>query len=89
VAAVEDEGRWEWVATGTAQPFEDVAAYRRRRVRDRLTPDMLASYGEALGLRPFDETFYHPVGHLVENVGITAPIRTETLEQARAWHGLT
>lgn len=27
-------------------------------------------------------------GQLVENVGITAPVRTETLQQARAWHGL-
>jgi hypothetical protein len=88
VAAVEDGGRWEWSATGTAQPFEDVAAYRRRRVRDRLTPEMLAGYAEALGLRPSDESFYGPAGHLVENTGIAAPVRTETLEQARAWHGL-
>src|SRR5687768_5569801 len=37
VAAVQDMGRWEWSASGTPQPFEDVSAYQRRRVRDRLT----------------------------------------------------
>jgi hypothetical protein len=88
VAAVQDNGRWEWSASGTPQPFEDAAAYLRRRVRDRLTPDMLASYCGALGIRPFDESFYGLAGQVVENVGVTAPVRTETLEQARAWHGL-
>lgn len=88
VAAVQDYGRWEWSMSGTPQPFEDVAAYQRRRVRDRLTPDMLFAYCGALGIRPFDESFYGTAGQMVENVGVTAPVRTETLEQARAWHGL-
>jgi hypothetical protein len=88
VAAVEDDGRWEWSASGTAQPFEDLAAYRRRRVRDRLTPDLLASYCGAFGIRPFDESFYGTVAQLVENVRITGNVRTETLQQARVWHGL-
>jgi hypothetical protein len=88
VAAVQDLGRWEWSASGTPQAFEDVPAYQRPRVRDRLTPAMLADYCSALGIRPFDESFYGTAGHLVENVGVTAPVRTETLEQARAWHGL-
>ena len=71
-----------------AEPFEDVAAYQRQRVRDRLTSDMLAAYCRVFGIRPFDEEFYGPAGQLVENVGVTAKVRTETLQQARAWHGL-
>jgi len=88
VAAVQDDGRWEWSATGTAQPFEDLSAYQRRRVLDRLTADMLAGYCAALGIRPFDEAFYATAGQLVENVQITGNVRTETLQQARVWHGL-
>jgi hypothetical protein len=88
VSAVQETERWEWRATGAVQPFEDTAAYQRRRVRDRLTPEMIARYCEALGIRPFDDSFYGTTGLLVENVRITAPVRTETLEQARAGHGL-
>jgi hypothetical protein len=88
VAAIEDEGRWEWSASGTPQPFEDLAAYQQRRVRDRLTPKLITGYCNALGIRPFDESFYGTAGRLVENRRITGSVRTETLPQARAWHGL-
>src|SRR5204863_10002513 len=88
VAAVEDDGRWQWSTSGTPQPFEDLAAYRRRRVRDRLTPDRIASYCGALGICPFDESYYGTAGQVVENVRITGNVRTETLAQARVWHGL-
>ncbi|HSF05046.1 MAG TPA: hypothetical protein VLG10_04580 [Methylomirabilota bacterium] len=88
VSAVEDEGRWEWTATGTVQPFEDVERYRQRRVRDRLTPDMLERYCGTLGIRPFDDSFYGSKGLLVEHTNVRGSVRTETLEQARSWHGL-
>lgn len=88
VSAVQDQGRWEWTATGTVQPFEEVERYQQRRVRDRLTPDMLARYCAALGIRPFDETFFGEGGYMVENRNVRGSVRTETLQQARAWHGL-
>jgi hypothetical protein len=88
VSVVQDDGRWDWSASGTPQPFEDVAAYKCRRVRDRLTPDMLTGYCGALGIRSSDESYYGFAGRLVEKVGITSKARTETLHQARAWHGL-
>jgi hypothetical protein len=88
VRAVEDRGRWEWSATGSIQPFEDESRYQRRRVRDRLTPDVLAAYCGTLGIRPFDSSFYGSNGHMVENTGLTGSIRTETLAQARMSHGL-
>jgi hypothetical protein len=88
VAAVQENGRWEWSESGTPQPFEDTAAYIRRRVRDRLTSDMIATYCGALGIRPFDESFYSTAGQLIDNLNITGNVRTETLHQAREWHGL-
>lgn len=88
VAAAQDMGHWEWSATGTPQPFEDVTAYERRRVRDRLTPEMVANYCDTLEIRPFDESFFGTTGHLVENTRVTGNVRTETLQQARQSHGL-
>jgi hypothetical protein len=88
VAAIQDQGRWEWSVTGSVQPFEEVERYQSRRVRDRLTPDVLARYCEALGIRPFDESFYGAEGYLVENRNVRGAVRTETLQQARSWHGL-
>ena len=57
-------------------------------MRDRLTPGVLAAYFHALGIRPFDESFYGTAGQLVENVRTMDDVRTETLQQARTWHGL-
>jgi hypothetical protein len=88
VSAVQDAGRWEWTATGAVQPFEEAERYQQRRVRDRLTQDMLARYCAAFGIRPFDEAFYGAEGYLIENGNVRGSVRTETLQQARAWHGL-
>ena len=88
VAAVQDMGLWEWTASGTIQSFEDVAAYERRAVRKRLTSQMLSDYCSALGIQTFNESHYSRTGHLVEDVGIKANVRTETLQEARVWHGL-
>lgn len=60
IAATHQDSRWEFTATGTVQPYEDLAAYRRRRVVDRFTPQMLAAYCAELGVRPFDASFYGP-----------------------------
>jgi hypothetical protein len=64
------------------------AGYQQRRVGDRLTLDMLARYCATLGIQPFDELFYGAEGHVVENRNVRGSVRTETLQQARAWHGL-
>lgn len=49
---------------------------------------MLEGYCRALGIKPFDESFFGTAGHMVENTNITNRVRSETLQQARAWHGL-
>ena len=51
---------WEFHADGPVLPFEQVARYRARRIRDRFTPEMLEEYARALGIRLFDAAFYGP-----------------------------
>ena len=79
-------GRWYFEAGGEVQSFEDVEAYGSRRRRDRFTEEMLAGYAAAVGLRPWDESFYRNPSYLVTNA---ATIRYPfTLGQARARLGL-
>ena len=79
-------GRWYFEAGGEVQPFEDVEAYGSRRRRDRFTEKMLVGYAAAVGLRPWDESFYRNPSYLVTNA---ATIRYPfTLGQARARLGL-
>jgi hypothetical protein len=87
MSAINDEGRWEWTITGDVQPFEEVSRYEARRVKDRLTPEMLDRYCAALGIRAFDGSFYGNEGYLVENKNSftekAGNIRTLTLDEAQ------
>jgi hypothetical protein len=58
IAAVNDVAGWEFVAQGEVQPYESTESYRRRRVADRLTPEMLGAYCAALGIQVFEADFY-------------------------------
>ena len=79
-------GRWYFEAGGEVQPFEDVEAYGSRRRRDRFTEEMLAGYAAAVGLRPWDESFYRNPSYLVtSDATVHYPF---TLGQARARLGL-
>ena len=78
-----DSGRWQFLASGTAQPFEDLEAYGRRRVRDRFTREMLLDYLGALGIRADDPAFYTS-GVLATDTGSWSPGWTATLEDVRA-----
>jgi hypothetical protein len=71
VYAANDGGRWVFGADGEVQPFENTDAYAQPRVRDRFTPELLRDYCVALGVRPFDDSFYMPDGSatLVEEIG--------------------
>jgi hypothetical protein len=83
VCAINDGGRWTWDEIGSVQPFEEIAHYRAKRIRDRLTEEMLERYCKALGIRPFDADFYGQSGFLVENKSIKYQPITETLAEAR------
>ena len=49
VRATSDEPRWDFHTEGEPLPFEDVYAYKARRVRDRFTREMLLTYIEQWG----------------------------------------
>jgi hypothetical protein len=88
IEAVNDGGKWVFDAIGEVQSFEDLAAYKARRVRDRFTFEMLDSYVRAIGLDAFDEAFYLPDGSSAVVVELVGPadgtLRELTLEEARA-----
>jgi hypothetical protein len=65
VEAVND-GRWCWAEHGDPLPFEKPEYYTRRRIKDRLPPELLVEYCAALGVRPWDEDFYGDEAVLVE-----------------------
>jgi hypothetical protein len=83
ISAINEGGRWRWDANGMVQPFEETERYQARRIRDRLTPDMIERYCASLGIRPVDASYYQKDGYLVENKNTKCPVRTESLLQAR------
>jgi hypothetical protein len=87
VAVIQDGKRWMFNVTGQAQPFEDTAAYQRRRVKDRLTDDMLVDYCQSLGLPLADPDFFCGPCVLVETHE-KSPFPVLSLRQARRELGL-
>ncbi|MBZ9751945.1 hypothetical protein K7W42_13880 [Deinococcus sp. HMF7604] len=51
-------GFWRFWQLGTPLPFEDTVRYRFRRRQRRFDLTCLRHYAGALGVRPFDESFY-------------------------------
>ena len=83
VSVVQDGGKFCFDQTGEVQPFEDVSAYARRRVRDRFTPEMLVQYTAAMGLAPFDVDFYIGPSALVEQPSAAAFQSAGTIEDVQ------
>lgn len=51
--------KWEFGQSGAPLPFEDMSAYRSKRVRDRFTPELLIQYLDRLGIpNPYDANSY-------------------------------
>jgi hypothetical protein len=53
-ALVHDGRRWEFVTTGTPQPYERPDAYQAKRIGDRFNADLIEEYSRAIGIDPFD-----------------------------------
>ena len=83
VGEEEDVGRWHFGTDGEVQPYEDVEAYRRRRHTDRFTEQMLVDYAAAVGLRPWEDSFYRPPFHLITSLRLGRDRFQRTLAQAR------
>ncbi|WP_241236062.1 hypothetical protein [Eikenella corrodens] len=52
------ESRWEFVEQGEPFPFEEIAQYQARRIKDRLTPEMVERYCSHFGIDLFNPDFY-------------------------------
>ena len=89
VSAAFDGSRWQFTATGTEQAFEEVDAYRARRVRDRFTSAMLERYCRALGIEVFDPGFYGPEAVFVASDVPMAPEGlVMSLRETQEWLGI-
>ena len=53
-----NEGGWKFQPSGDPLPFERLDLYALPKKRDRLTPDVLRAYGEALGIPFWDPAAY-------------------------------
>jgi hypothetical protein len=58
IAGIYDEDRWRFEAHGEVQPFEDLARYQVRRIRDRFDRALLLHYLEALGISGDEPAFF-------------------------------
>jgi hypothetical protein len=58
ISVTNDVTGWEFVAQGEVQPYEQIENYRKRKIVDRFTPEMLESYCVALGIDLFNPGFY-------------------------------
>lgn len=58
--AMDESFRWQFVATGDPLPFEDLAAYQRRKRRDRFDRSMVFDYLRAIGYDCKAEEFWQP-----------------------------
>lgn len=52
------DGRWSFNQHWEPLPFEDLEAYKEKRIRDRLTPEMVERYCQEFGINPYDTDFY-------------------------------
>jgi hypothetical protein len=68
VSAVNDGGTWLFVDEGSKQPYENLETYKKRKVAERFTCEMLSAYCEALDIKLFDSGFYGPNGLLVHQL---------------------
>jgi hypothetical protein len=57
-AGIYDSGRWEFLANGPVQPWEEAEHYGARLVRDRFPRELLLRYLERLGIAADDPSFY-------------------------------
>lgn len=67
ICVAHDGNQWVFDADGPVQPYEETENYRKHRITDRLTPEMLERYCAALGIDLFNPDFYGPNAVMVVN----------------------
>lgn len=75
VSVANDVGGWQFAAEGEVQAYEQLECYRKRKVVERFTPVMLASYCAALGIELFNSEFYgeQSLSHHIERRRVPGP----------------
>lgn len=61
------ESRWEWNEYGESLPYEETERYKAKKIKDRLTPEMVERYCRHLGIDLFDPDFYEGDGYMVHS----------------------
>jgi hypothetical protein len=90
ISLVHDGSHWRFDANGTVQDFEDPGAYRRRKIVERFTLQMLVDYSAALGLEPFAPDFYPGRSILVVNpASPPAGAKVLSIAETQRWSGIT
>jgi hypothetical protein len=64
-----DVGGWSFSESGGVQPYEDLHAYKKWRIQERLTLEMLERYCRALGVEVNQVDFYGPRSCAVRTTG--------------------
>ncbi|MFG1815003.1 hypothetical protein ACGFIF_14635 [Kribbella sp. NPDC049174] len=89
ISATHDGSRWQWDESGTVQAFEQPDHYTARKVRDKFTSELLAAYTAALGIHPFDESFYAGQGLLIETkLKVPRGGKSMSLEDTQTFWGI-
>ncbi len=90
ISVVRDGARSRFDAIGMVQDFEDESSYRRRRIADRFTAQMLKEYAAALDLHPWDLNFYPGASVLITTPAIS-PLKdwVLTIAEAQQRSGIT
>ncbi len=82
VVMAHKESKWEFHAHGDPLPFEELGQYEARRIKDRLTPEMIERYCAALGIQLFDPDFYAGYGSVIHKYSPPNTIRLERFPNA-------
>jgi hypothetical protein len=69
ISVANDGGRWRLDRGGTPLPAEDSSWFASRMVKDRFRVEHLAALLGTFGLDAFNESFYRPIGKLIEKHG--------------------
>jgi len=64
-----DVSGWSFSESGDVQPYEEVEAYKKRQIRERLTFEMLERYCRALGVEANQLDFYGQKSCVVKTTG--------------------
>lgn len=64
---VHKESRWEFSEFGERMPFEEIENYNAKKIKDRLTIEMIERYCGHFGIELFDTSFYSGDGYIIHS----------------------